>query len=263
MADVRVNGIRLYYEEHGSGAPILCIHGTSSSAKVWRGAATDALASLGRVIIYDRRGCTRSERPEPYETSVAQHADDAAALIRTLGAGPAILVGRSYGGAVAIGVALRNPDLVRALVLLEPGDVVVDGAVSAWEDEMLRAVEEAAATDLSTVAEAMLRSVLGDGQWESLPGEYQAMFADNSPAVLAEVRGPRLDVASADLAAIRVPVLLVAGESSLPEFRRINERLAAAIPDTRSVLVGGGHLIDPGEPSVLRFIGEVLARPAA
>jgi len=141
--------------------------------------------------------------------------------------------------------------------------VVVDGDESAWEEEMRRAVEEAAATDVSRVAEAMLRSVLGDGQWESLPAEYKEMFADNSPAVLAEVRGPRLDVASADLAAIGVPVLLVAGESSLPEFRRINERLAAAIPDTRTVLVGGGHLIDPGEPSVLRFIGEVLGRAVA
>ena len=263
MADAHVNGVRLYYEEHGSGAPILCIHGTSSSAKVWRGAATETLARLGRVIIYDRRGCTRSERPQPYETSVAQHADDAAALLKALDASPAILVGRSYGGAVAIGVALSNPELVRALVQLEPGDVVVDGDESAWEEEMRRAVEEAAATDVSRVAEAMLRSVLGDGQWESLPSEYQEMFADNSPAVLAEVRGPRLDVASADLAAIGVPVLLVAGESSLPEFRRINERLAAAIPDTRTVLVGGGHLIDPGEPSVLRFIGEVLGRAVA
>ena len=77
MADVRVNGVRLYVEERGRGEPIVCIHGTSSSAMVWRGDATDALAELGRVIVYDRRGCTRSERPEPYATSVVQHAEDA------------------------------------------------------------------------------------------------------------------------------------------------------------------------------------------
>src|SRR5262245_66212592 len=76
MPEVRVNGVRLYFEELGHGDPILCIHGTSSSARVWRTDATRELSELGRVIVYDRRGCTRSERPEPYETSVVQHAED-------------------------------------------------------------------------------------------------------------------------------------------------------------------------------------------
>ena len=261
MPDVRVNGIRLYYEEFGSGDPILCIHGTSSSALVWRRAATDALSRMGRVIIYDRRGCTRSERPEPYETSVAQHADDAAALLGALGASPAVVIGRSYGGGVAVGVALRRPDLVRALVLLEAADMTIDGEDAPWEQEMRDAVEQAAAVDLSTVAEAMFRSVLGDDAWESLPEDLRALFAANSPAVLAEVRGPRLGVRSSDLAAIAVPTLLVSGEESLPAFRRINDLLAAAIPRARVSRVGGGHLIDPGEPSVLRFLSEVLGRP--
>jgi pimeloyl-ACP methyl ester carboxylesterase len=53
---------------------------------VWRPAAIDQLSGLGRVIVYDRRGCTRSERPDPYETSVVQHAEDAAALLLALGA---------------------------------------------------------------------------------------------------------------------------------------------------------------------------------
>jgi len=93
VAEIRANGVRLYYEEHGHGDPILCIHGISSSAMVWRGAAIEGLAQLGRTIIYDRRGCTRSERPDPYETSVAQHAEDAAALLRALDAVPAVVVG--------------------------------------------------------------------------------------------------------------------------------------------------------------------------
>src|SRR5215211_3248239 len=102
MPEVLVNGVRLYVEERGRGEPILCIHGTSSSAMVWRRGAIDALSELGRVIVYDRRGCTRSERPEPYETSVVQHAGDAAALLRALDAVPAVVIGRSYGGETAI-----------------------------------------------------------------------------------------------------------------------------------------------------------------
>ena len=86
--------------------------------------AFDELARLGRVIAYDRRGCTRSERPEPYErTSVAEQAADAAALLDVLAAAPAVVIARSYGGAVAIDLALRYPDRIRALVLLE-GDAL-------------------------------------------------------------------------------------------------------------------------------------------
>src|SRR2546425_5290983 len=98
MTQVHVNGVRLYREEHGHGAPILCIHGTSSSAMVWRPAAIEELSALRRVILYDRRGCTRGERPDPYETSVAQHAEDAATLLLALDAVPAVGIGRSYGG---------------------------------------------------------------------------------------------------------------------------------------------------------------------
>ena len=72
------------------------------------------------MIAYDRRGCARSERPEPYErTSIAEHADDAAALLDALAAAPAVVIGRSYGATVATDLALRHPDRVRALVLLE------------------------------------------------------------------------------------------------------------------------------------------------
>src|SRR5438093_1274768 len=118
MPHATVNGVRLYYEERGTGDPIVCIHGTASSAMIW-GRAVEELGPLGRLIVYDRRGCTRSERPEPYHTNVAQHADDAAALLEELGAIPAVVIGRSYGGETALDLALRYPDHVRALVLLE------------------------------------------------------------------------------------------------------------------------------------------------
>jgi esterase len=118
---IPVNGVALYYEEHGAGEPIVCIHGTGSSSALWRDAAA-VLATHGRTILYDRRGFSRSERPEPYVTNVHQHTDDAAALIDALDAAPAIVIGRSQGGEIAVDLALRYPDRVRALALLEGGD---------------------------------------------------------------------------------------------------------------------------------------------
>ena len=117
MSKIRVNGASLYYEEHGAGEPIVCVHGTGSSAAVW-GDAVEVLATRGRTIVYDRRGSSRSERPEPYVTNVHEQADDAAALIDALAASKAIVIGRSYGADIVVDLALRYPDRVRALALL-------------------------------------------------------------------------------------------------------------------------------------------------
>jgi pimeloyl-ACP methyl ester carboxylesterase len=259
MPEVRINGVRLYYEEHGHGDPIVCIHGTSSSAMVWRTAAIHELSELGRVIVYDRRGCTRSKRPEPYETSVVQHAEDAAALIRALDAVPAVVIGRSYGGETAIELALRDPGLVRALVLLEAAALTLDAEAMAWGDALRRKLEEANARDPGSVAETFLREVLGDEAWEAFPPRTRQMFVDNGPAIVAEFRGPWLEATESDLGRISVPTLLVAGTDSPEPFRRVTERMAAAISGSRTEFVGGGHFIDPGEPSVLGFVRSVLA----
>jgi esterase len=257
---VVAHGVRLYVEEHGSGDPILLIHGTASWGGVWQPATVRVLSELGRLIVYDRRGCGRSERPEPYETNVAQHAEDAAALLEALDAIPALVIGRSYGGETAIEVALRYPERVRALALLEAAALGLDPEARAFNDAVHRHVEAALERDPHSVAEAFLRRVLGDGAWESFKPEVRQVFVANGPAIVAEFRGGPLRATEEDLATIGVPTLLVAGEASPPAFRRVTERMAAAIPDARTVLVRGGHFIDPALPEVLAFLRERLGR---
>ena len=101
MPKVSVNGVGLYYEEHGEGMPILGLHGTPSSAVLWAEAAVE-LGSHGRCIIFDRRGFHRSALvPPPATLDLIQHVDDAAALLAELHAGPAVVIGRSTGGLIA------------------------------------------------------------------------------------------------------------------------------------------------------------------
>jgi esterase len=261
---INVRCVRLYYEERGSGTPILCVHGTGSSAVVWSDAVPE-LARLGRVISYDRRGCTRSERPDPYErTSVAEHADDAAALLDALAAPPAIVIGRSYGGTVATALALRHPGRVRALVVLEgdaPRELVP--ATAAWLDGLAERLREVSArAGVGAVGDAVMGEVLGEAVWRSLPEEVRRIFTDNGPAILAEVQGEWwLDADAAELATIEQPTLLVAATGSRPELREPTEALAAALPNASVARVGGGHLIDPAAPEVLAFLAKVLATP--
>jgi pimeloyl-ACP methyl ester carboxylesterase len=263
MPTTRVNGIGLYFEEHGEGVPILCIHGTSSSALVWREAVNE-ISKRGRCIAYDRRGCFRSERPEPYETThVSDHADDAAALLDALSATPAVVIGRSYGGEIALDLARRYPAKVTALALLEPAMFSLDPAAMAWAQRHADRVLEAGARDVSSVAEIHLRPVVGDEAWESFPTELKEMFIDSGAAILAEMRGGLLDLTARELAEIDQPTLVVSAKDSPEAFRRVDGKLAEALPNSETVLIEGGHLIDPANPAVLEFIDRVVARTAS
>lgn len=254
---MRVNGVRLYYEEHGAGEAILCIHGTGSSAAAWAG-AVEELARRGRTIAYDRRGSSRSERPEPYATDVHEQADDAAALIEALAAAPALVIGRSYGVDTALDLALRYPDRVRALALLEGAELVTE-AGRRWLADLTERVLAAADSGAEAVAETLLRSVLGGAGWEGLGEPARQMFAANGPAIVAELRGGLLDVGIAELRTVTQPTLLVTGEDSVPVYAEVVDVMSAAMPSARVARVGGGHIIDPAHPVVLAFVDEVLA----
>lgn len=113
---MRVVGSDLYYEDDGEGLAILLIHAGGATASTW-GRAVDGLAEVGRVITYDRRGYQRSgDNPA---RSIATHTADAAGLLDALGTRPVVAVGISVSATVAIDLALRRPDLVRAVVAHE------------------------------------------------------------------------------------------------------------------------------------------------
>ncbi len=195
--------------------------------------AVEELARLGRVIAYDRRGCTRSERPEPYEhTSVAEQADDAAALLDALASAPAVVLGRSYGGAVAIDLALRYPDRVKALVLLEGDALGLSPAGLEWTKAIGERLREVAAKDgVDAVYETLIGEFLGEDAWDSFPDEVRRILTQNGQALLAEFQ--YVDEAMPDAAAfatIDKPALLVAASESPPEQREMTEAMAGVLP---------------------------------
>ncbi|MGH2967654.1 MAG: hypothetical protein ACRDK0_01120 [Solirubrobacteraceae bacterium] len=101
--------------------------------------------------------------------------------------------------------------------------------------------------------------MFGDETWTGLPEEWRRTMIENGPAILADLSGDYLlKVEPGALATIDKPTLLVTAADSPPAFRRANEKAAAAMPASRTALVGGGHLVDPADPAVLAFVAEVL-----
>ena len=115
MPKARVNGIELYYETHGSGEPLLFICGLGGHLGEIP-YLIDAYSRHFEFIVFDGRGCGRSDKPEE-EYSIAGYADDAAGLMDALGMASASVYGSSMGGMVAQELTLRHPHRVRALVL--------------------------------------------------------------------------------------------------------------------------------------------------
>jgi pimeloyl-ACP methyl ester carboxylesterase len=214
VSTTNVNGHELYYEERGTGTPVLCIHGTSGTALAWE-AAAEEFSARGRCIAYDRRGSFRSERPKPFHSiDMSEHTDDAAGLLETFDAVPAVVVGRSYGGGIALDLAARYPDKVFALILLEPAVDTLAPETEDWAEDFLAETLEAGDADPHTVGETFIRALAGDDAWEAFPDELKEVIAGNGPAILAELRGDLVRFTPEMLADIAQPALVAAGVPS-------------------------------------------------
>jgi pimeloyl-ACP methyl ester carboxylesterase len=171
--------------------PILCIHGTGGTALAWAD-AVDTLVRLGRVIAYDRRGCARSERPQPYErTHVGEHADDDAALPDALAAAPVIVVGRSYGAAPSRPTSRSaTPTACERSPYSSPKRPrELAPTVAAWVDALADRHRQVAEREgIDAVAQALMREVAGKDTWRSFPDEIRQMLTGNGAATSSNSR---------------------------------------------------------------------------
>jgi pimeloyl-ACP methyl ester carboxylesterase len=115
MPKVAVNGLKLYYEIEGHGEPVVLIPGFAAGRWIWFKQAAE-LSQKFRVIIFDPRGVSASDKPEGPQ-SIGLLADDVAHLLKTIGVTSAHIVGASFGGFVAQEFALKYPSMTRKLVL--------------------------------------------------------------------------------------------------------------------------------------------------
>ena len=237
--------VDLYYTEAGAGVPILLIPPAGSTASTW-GAAADRLAELGRLIAYDRRGYTRSGGKPP--RSMAAHTADAAALLEQLGAERAVVAGTSAGAGIALDLAIRRPDLVRAVIAHEfPWRMMRHRPTRSQVATFARIGSLTARRRHADAAETLLRSAYayrdGGTAWDAFPQEWRRVGRENARAALADLANSiRNYPTAADLATTAVPAVCSYGERSPAFMRPLVTSLAAAIPTaTTREIAGAGH----------------------
>jgi pimeloyl-ACP methyl ester carboxylesterase len=134
---MEANGLDVHYKEAGQGEPALVLlHGFASSLFTWRDTLAPLSAAGRRVIAFDRPAFGLSERPMTWEGSspysTESHAELTSAVMEEAGLEQAVLVGNSAGGTVAMLTALRDPQRVRALVLVSPAVYQDGGGATGW-----------------------------------------------------------------------------------------------------------------------------------
>ena len=230
-------GVRMSYESWGEGPPLVLVHGAFSDHRTNWMYAKPFLARHFTAYAIARRGRGRTEATQGH--AVSDEIADALALVRHIGE-PVHLLGHSYGGLVALGVAASAPDLVRKLVVYEPpsphllsaetvASLVRLGRAGDWESFAGRFFGE-----VLRVPEPDLAALQGTRDWRHI--------LDDAPASLQDLCALVRHLFDAkDFRDLPMPVLLQIGTESSPELYA-TEALAAVIADVRlGPLKGQAH----------------------
>jgi pimeloyl-ACP methyl ester carboxylesterase len=254
---VQVGETRLHVVERGVGPTLVLVHGLGAQLRNYTYALTARLTPNFRVICVDRPGCGYSTRPPQASASLLGQADTIAKLIVSLGLDRPIIVGHSYGGALALALALNHPAVVGGLALLAPLTHAQNAAPAAFRDLVIhsRLLRRLVAWTIAIPASMATGAKILDLVFR--PDAVPVDFATAAGGLLA-LRPGQFFAASSDLVSvnddlpamqgryptIRVPVGILFGRSdNILSYEVHGIAMQSKIDGLTVSLVDGGHML--------------------
>ncbi len=258
MPTLKANNVSLEYRETGTGDPVVMVHGGFSDYRIWQ-VQREALGKNYRAISYSCRYHWPNEPAAPEaEQPLDEHVDDLIALVTELGAAPSHLVGNSSGGLLCILAAIRAPELVRSLVLLEPFALPLLMSVPPGPVELIRLALKHPRTaavvahfgvrvmgrtqaafergDLEKGLQIFTRAVLGRRGVEQMTEARIEQSHDNIEAFAAQLtRGTFSSTNEDDIRRIAAPTLLLTGAQSPAMMGLFTDRVHDFLPHAERV----------------------------
>lgn len=254
MSIAKVGSVDLYYEEHGTGDPLLLIMGLAADSQAWMFQIPD-FAKQYRVIAFDNRGVGRSSKPAgPY--TIHEMADDTLGLLDALKIDKAHVVGVSMGGMIAQELVLRNPDRVRALVLActypEP-DADIERTRTFTVEQFGGSVDASGGIHVDLKAlnpmmflQQLLPNVFNQSFIEKELPKLMQIFSGalqygfSMEAILGQVGAVMTHKATDRLHGIKSPTLVITGDADRLVPPASSDILAREIPNAKLVKIAGG-----------------------
>ena len=245
MQTINVNGYDMAYLEVGQGHPLVCVHGTLGDFRTWY-AVLGPLSKKHRVIAVSLRHFF----PEHWDGAgddyrMAQHIADVIAFIEQINPKPVDLLGHSRGGHIAFRVAQQRPDLLRKLVLAEPGGdldstldpAAVRGGPSPRSARVLVSVNKVRSGDIDGALENFVDGIDGEDTWRRLPAAAKQQLRDNITTLVGQVDEARKPYSKPDALAIQTPTLLVGGGDTKGSLSVIWRALAEHIAGCKTAVI--------------------------
>jgi len=253
LNSLEVDGIRLAYAESGNGNPLVFVHGIPTDYRAWN-AQLEPFSKKYRVITYSRRHAhPNSNESNILESTIQNNATDLEGLIQKLHVSPVHLVGHSYGGFIAAYLAAKTPDLIRKLVLIEPGITTMLVKDEKNRAQMLSFLFRSPSVALAAgrftskyynpAREAYRRGDLDaglkffvdgimnrDGALEQVPEDVRGMLKDNAKT-LGELETPLPVFTRKDASRISAQTLLMKGVNSNRILPAVVTELSKSIPN--------------------------------
>ncbi len=266
MERLEVDGTVMEYKVHGTGEPVLLIHlSVLADGLAVPLLAQQELASRYQLIHYYRRGYMGSSLGSlPLTPSL--EAADAAALLRHLGVKTAHVVGHSFGGSIALQLAVDAPDLVHSLAVLEPAMPAAPDAQARMGALFGPVLQAYRSGDKRQAVQIFNDATFGPG-WETIigqaiPGGMEQMVNSVDTFILGELKPVQeWKFGAAQAAVIKQPVLAVAGLRTSPFMKAGREVLRAWLPQTEYYDPPTTHLLQVQDPKgVAHALADFFAR---
>jgi pimeloyl-ACP methyl ester carboxylesterase len=209
------------------------------------------LAKTFRVLTYDRRGHSQSERL-PGQGYVEEDIGDLIGLIEHLNLSPAHIAGNSFGACIVLKTAAHRPDLFRSIIIHEPpllgllkDNPIVQEAFQILNDRIMTVMDLIAAGNMEEATEEFMEKLgMGPGTWQKLPKSAQKTFIYNAPTWYDEMHDPNsLEIDTTTLSDFKKPALLSTGSESPPFFPLIIDQIMTALSHAKRITIeGAGHV---------------------
>lgn len=258
MPTIPIEDGTLWYDEQGSGPPMVCIHGGWQNADAWD-AQVERFADDYRVIRFDIRGHGRTGATEMRRYSMDQFADDLEVLLEHLDVERPILNGISIGGMIIQTYLERHPDAARGVVIggpvqsMPPVDIPPQVKPFMSPLPAISAIVSTMGTRATfQMLLASIRATVGD-TWLTVDPDVRAQaletIADISPAEYTKIFRALYEFVPPDLSHVETPTLVLYGDHEAPPVKIQGERLAGTLPNASfREIADAGHLVNEDNP---------------